>query len=42
MRDKLIHNYFGVDYDIVWNAIVDEIPHVKEKIKKILNEIRGE
>ena len=41
MRDKLIHNYFGVDYDIVWNAIVDEIPHVKEKIKKILNEIRG-
>lgn len=41
MRDKLIHNYFGVDYDIVWSAIIDEIPHVKEKIKKILNEIRG-
>lgn len=22
MRDRLIHNYFGVDYDIVWDAVV--------------------
>ena len=37
MRDKLIHNYFGVDYDLVWSAIIDEIPHLKVKIKTILN-----
>jgi len=42
MRDKLIHNYFGVDYDIVWNAIVDEIPNLKANIQKILNEIKEE
>lgn len=23
MRDRLIHNYFGVDYDIVWNRGAD-------------------
>ena len=38
MRDKLIHNYFGVDYDVVWNAIIDEIPNLKVKIKSILNQ----
>ena len=38
MRDKLIHNYFGVDYDVVWNAVVDEIPNLKVNIEKILNE----
>jgi uncharacterized protein with HEPN domain len=25
MRDKLIHDYFGVDYDVVWNVITQEI-----------------
>ena len=32
MRDKLIHNYFGVDYDIVWDAVINEIPHLEQKI----------
>ncbi len=26
MRDRLIHNYFGVDYDIVWDVVVNKIP----------------
>ena len=26
MRDKLIHEYFGVDYDIVWDAACAKIP----------------
>ena len=25
-RDKLIHDYFGIDYDIVWDIIVTKIP----------------
>ena len=36
MRDKLIHNYFGVDYDIVWDAVINEIPHLEQKIMQIL------
>ena len=38
MRDKLIHNYFGVDYDIVWDAVINEIPHLEQKIMQILEE----
>jgi uncharacterized protein with HEPN domain len=36
MRDKLIHEYFGVDYKIVWDVILNEIPDLKNKIKMIL------
>ena len=38
MRDKLIHHYFGVDYDLVWDVIENHIPKLKEAIKLILNE----
>ena len=36
MRDKLIHDYFGVDYDIVWDAVKSKIPQLKQKIQGIL------
>ncbi len=36
MRDRLIHNYFGVDYDIVWHAVVTEVPRLNTKVKEIL------
>lgn len=36
-RDKLIHDYFGVDYDIVWSIITDKLPNLKEFIDEILN-----
>jgi uncharacterized protein with HEPN domain len=26
MRDKLIHDYLGMDYDIVWDVVIDKIP----------------
>ena len=38
MRDKLIHHYFGVDYDLVWDIIVNHIPKLKETIELILND----
>lgn len=37
MRDKLIHHYFGVDYPVVWDTIVSDIPPLHEKIQKLLN-----
>ena len=37
MRDKLIHGYFGVDLQITWNVVTDEIPTLKKKIKMILS-----
>lgn len=39
MRDKIIHFYFGVDYDIVWKVIKERLPEIKLKIMQILNEM---
>lgn len=36
-RDKLIHDYFGIDYDIVWNIITNKLPSLKDFIENILN-----
>ena len=38
MRDKLIHDYFGVDYDIVWNVASKKVQKLKAKIQEILEE----
>jgi uncharacterized protein with HEPN domain len=38
MRDKLIHDYLGTDYTIVWNTVRIEIPKLKSAIEKILHE----
>ncbi|MEO0128547.1 MAG: DUF86 domain-containing protein [candidate division WOR-3 bacterium] len=36
MRDKVIHFYFGIKWDIVWSVIKDKLPSLKEEIQKIL------
>lgn len=36
MRDRLIHGYFGVDYQIVWDVIKTEIPELKPKIENLI------
>ena len=38
MRDKLIHGYFGVDLDAVWDTVEKDIPILKEKIRNIIAE----
>lgn len=37
-RDKMIHNYFGVDLDIVWDIIKKDIPYLEENLIKIVGE----
>ena len=37
MRDRLIHDYFGVDYDIVWDAVITKVPVLRLQIENILN-----
>jgi uncharacterized protein with HEPN domain len=32
MRNKLIHNYFGVDVDAVWETVKKDIPVLKKKL----------
>ena len=35
-RDKLIHHYFGVNFDIVWNIVKQELPDVLSQLEIIL------
>lgn len=37
MRDNLIHEYFGIDYDEVWKTVKEDLPALKREIKKLLN-----
>ena len=36
LRDKLIHHYFGVNLDIVWNVIKQELPSILSELEAIL------
>lgn len=37
MRDKLTHQYFGVDIGEVWLTAKEDIPTLKEEVEKIVN-----
>lgn len=36
MRARLIHDYLGVDYDLVWDVVTNKIPQLKVQIEQIL------
>jgi len=42
MRDRLIHHYFGVDYSLVWDAVMNDIPRLLTEIKNALETLREE
>jgi len=39
MRDKLIHHYFGIDYELVWDIIKNEVEELSFQIENVLKEI---
>ena len=36
LRDILIHAYFGIDLEIIWDVVANKIPEFKEQITRIL------
>ena len=36
MRNVLVHNYFNIDLDIVWQVVESELPILKESLNRIL------
>jgi len=38
MRDRLIHGYFGVDYELVWDVVTTKVPQLRDQIQKLLDE----
>ena len=39
LRNVLAHEYFGVDASLVWEIIKEDIPELKEKIKRVASSI---
>jgi uncharacterized protein with HEPN domain len=40
IRDRLIHHYFGVNLDVVWQIITVELPEVASRIEAIMKELK--
>jgi uncharacterized protein with HEPN domain len=38
LRNKISHEYFGVDYEIIWDVAVNYLPENKKQIEAILKE----
>ena len=38
MRDRLIHDYIGVNYSIVWDVVKNKIPELHPQISEVLNQ----
>jgi uncharacterized protein with HEPN domain len=41
MRNILVHHYFGIDTELVWLAVADELPRVKEQMIDILTKLNS-
>ena len=39
LRDILIHAYFGVDLEIIWDIVKNKVPELKEMVRKILSNL---
>lgn len=39
MRDKLIHDYFGVDVKVVWKTAIEDIPLLKKELKTVIDSL---
>jgi uncharacterized protein with HEPN domain len=42
MRDRLIHRYFGVDYDLVWDVVINKVPVLQREIGQIFERLSEE
>ena len=39
MRDKLVHDYFGVNVDILWDVVTTKLPALLAQIEAIVQDI---
>jgi uncharacterized protein with HEPN domain len=37
MRDRLIHDYIGINYSIVWDVVKNKIPELNNQVQEIPN-----
>ena len=41
LRDILIHEYFGIDYELLWDIVKNKIPELEVQIIKIADELKN-
>jgi len=41
MRNVFVHEYFGIDADLVWEIIKKDLPDLKEKVVGVLSKIES-
>jgi len=42
MRDKCIHGYVDIDYEVVWAAAKEELPAIRDEVQSLLDELNRE
>ncbi len=40
MRNILVHEYFGVDLDVLWKTVKSDLPQLKVQIDRLLSEVQ--
>jgi len=40
IRDKLIHQYFGVDAEVLWRTVHEDLPLLVAPLASVLNELK--
>ena len=41
MRDRLVHGYFGVDHEILWETAKEDVPRLKNLILKVIKDLEN-
>jgi len=42
MRNVLVHGYFGIDRDIVWNTVQQDVPRLRAALETLLKKLEGQ
>ena len=42
LRDRLIHFYFGIKYELVWETIQKELPRLRTALEQVLRDLEAE
>ena len=43
MQDKAVHDYSGIDLEVVWRTVREDLPHLRASIARIMDEMeKGE
>lgn len=40
MRDKLIHDYFGVNLELVWRTVKEDLPPMSKAVKEMIQALK--